>query len=76
MRHRLDDSLPILGQAHDLAGFRAWAALDSGRLRDIPAASGKPDAQGWTRSPRLDRRFRLVRHPARPGREGYRLEHD
>jgi Uma2 family endonuclease len=121
-----------------------WEALDSGRLRDIPAASGKPwrfiemegapdvvveilsdssvgkdlvrlpplyaaagipelwrvdarkerlrfeilalatdgcvrvkpDAQGWTRSPRLGRRFRLVRHPARPGREGYRLEHD
>ena len=36
----------------------------------------KPDAQGWTRSPRLGRRFRLVRHPARPGRGGYRLEHD
>jgi Uma2 family endonuclease len=223
MRHRLDDSLPIPGRAHDLAGFRAWAisprfpergridflagdlevdmspedlqthslvkseiaavfqflvnrqglgevyidrarisspaadlsvepdvvvvrweALVSGRLRDIPAASGKPgrfiemegapdvvveilsdssvrkdlvrlpplyaaagvpelwrvdarqehlrfeilalamdgyvrvkpDARGWTRSPRLNHRFRLVRHPVRPGREGYRLEHD
>ncbi len=223
MRHRLDDSLPIPGRAHDLAGFRAWAisprfpergridflagdleadmspedllthglvkteiaavlhfliarrglgevyvdrarisspaadlsvepdvvvvfrdTLDSGRLRYIPAASGKPgryiemegapdlvveilsdrsvrkdlvrlpplyaaagvpelwrvdarqerlrfeilaldaggyvrmrpDGRGWTGSPRLNHRFRLVRHPVRPGREGYRLEHD
>jgi Uma2 family endonuclease len=36
----------------------------------------RPAAQGWTRSPRLGRRFRLVRHPAGSGREGYRLEHD
>jgi Uma2 family endonuclease len=120
-----------------------WEALDSGRLRDVPAASGKPgryielegapdvvveilsdgsvrkdlvrlpplyaaagvpelwqvdareerlrfeilalgtdgyarvkpDSRGWTASPRLGGRFRLVRHPARPGRGGYRLEH-
>ncbi len=223
MRHGLDDSLPIPGQARHLAGFRAWAvsprfpergridflagdlevdmspedllthglvkteiaavlqflvtrrglgevyvdrarisspaadlsvepdvvvvfrdALDSGRLRYIPAASGKPGryiemegapdlvveilsdssvrkdllrlpplyaaagvpelwrvdareerlrfeilaleaggyvrmrpaARGWTRSPRLGRRFRLVRHPEGPGLGGYRLEHD
>jgi Uma2 family endonuclease len=121
-----------------------WEALDSGRLRDVPAASGKPgryiemegapdvvveilsdssvrkdlvrlpplyaaagvpelwrvdarkkglrfeilalekgvyverppDALGWVDSPRLGRRFRLLRHPARPGRGGYRLEHE
>jgi Uma2 family endonuclease len=120
-----------------------WESLDSGRLRDIPAASGKPgryvemegapdvvieivsdnsvgkdrfrlpplyaaagipelwrvDArgkrlrfeiltlgpdgyakveseEGWMRSPRLGRRFRLTRRQMRPGRWTYRLEHD
>lgn len=36
----------------------------------------KPDAKGWRRSPRLARRFRLVRREVRPGRWSYRLEHD
>lgn len=36
----------------------------------------EPDAEGWTRSPRLDLRFRLVRREVRPGRWIYRLEHD
>jgi Uma2 family endonuclease len=36
----------------------------------------RPDTRGRTRSPRLGRRFRLVRHPAAPGLGGYRLEHD
>jgi Uma2 family endonuclease len=121
-----------------------WEALDSGRLRDVPAASGKPgryiemegapdvvveilsdssvrkdlvrlpplyaaagvpelwrvdarkkglrfeilalekgvyvkrspDTLGWVGSPRLGRRFRLLRQPTRPGRGGCRLEHD
>ena len=35
-----------------------------------------PDAKGWRSSPRLDRRFRLVRKEVRPGRWIYRLEHD
>jgi Uma2 family endonuclease len=36
----------------------------------------EPDADGWTRSPRLGRRFRLMRHEVRPRRWMYRLEHD
>ncbi|HEY2290114.1 MAG TPA: Uma2 family endonuclease [Thermoanaerobaculia bacterium] len=36
----------------------------------------KPDAAGWRSSPRLGRRFRLVRKEVRPGRWIYRLEHD
>src|SRR5436305_3207156 len=36
----------------------------------------KPDAAGWRPSPRLGRRFRLVRKEVRPGRWIYRLEHD
>jgi Uma2 family endonuclease len=35
----------------------------------------EPDAQGWTPSPRLRRRFRLQRREARPGHWSYRLEH-
>ncbi len=35
-----------------------------------------PDAKGWRSSPRLGRRFRLVRQEVRPGRWIYRLEHD
>jgi len=36
----------------------------------------EPDAKGWRYSPRLGRRFRLVRREVRPGRWSYRLEHD
>jgi Uma2 family endonuclease len=36
----------------------------------------EPDAEGWRRSPKLGRRFRLVRQEIRPGRWIYRLEHD
>lgn len=36
----------------------------------------EPDAEGWRSSPRLGRRFRLVRQEMRPGRWIYRLEHD
>jgi Uma2 family endonuclease len=36
----------------------------------------EPDAEGWRPSPRLGRRFRLVRQEVRPGRWIYRLEHD
>jgi Uma2 family endonuclease len=36
----------------------------------------EPDAGGWRSSPRLGRRFRLVRKEVRPGRWIYRLEHD
>ncbi|MFL6261302.1 MAG: Uma2 family endonuclease [Thermoanaerobaculia bacterium] len=36
----------------------------------------EPDAEGWRRSPKLGRRFRLVRQEMRPGRWIYRLEHD
>jgi Uma2 family endonuclease len=36
----------------------------------------EPDADGWTRSPRLGRRFRLMRREVRPRRWIYRLEHD
>lgn len=36
----------------------------------------QPDVKGWRASPRLGRRFRLVRKEVRPGRWIYRLEHD
>jgi Uma2 family endonuclease len=36
----------------------------------------EPDADGWTLSPRLGRRFRLMRSEVRPRRWIYRLEHD
>jgi Uma2 family endonuclease len=36
----------------------------------------EPDAEGWMPSPRLGRRFRLLRHEVRPGHWSYRLEHD
>jgi Uma2 family endonuclease len=36
----------------------------------------EPDVEGWTRSPRLGRRFRLIRREVRPRRWIYRLEHD
>jgi Uma2 family endonuclease len=36
----------------------------------------KPDSGGWRSSPRLGRRFRLVRKEVHPGRWIYRLEHD
>lgn len=35
----------------------------------------KPDAEGWTPSPRLGLRFRLAKWESRPGRCTYRLEH-
>jgi Uma2 family endonuclease len=39
-------------------------------------ATVAPDAEGWTASPRLGRRFRLERREIRPGRWTYRLEQD
>jgi Uma2 family endonuclease len=61
--------------------WRVDARQDSLRFEILVLKAGgyvrvRPDARGRTRSPRLGCRFRLVRHPARHGAGGYRLEHD